>query len=110
MFKFLVSCCRLEVQRLPGEEPDPPDRVVYWERHVAAYRRALERLLRRAEWDKEWYWGQLVVMEEGILAHAQEMLRLAQTARDGKSSRALLVRVLQLGREEDAMGQYRPRN
>ena len=109
-YKCLVSCCRLDVQRLPGEELDHPDNVVNWERRVAAYKRALGRLLGRPVGQREWYWGQEVASVKGLLATAQDCLSLAQAERNGETVDLVSVdRARQLDRQQDGLLENRPR-
>ena len=93
LYKFLVSCCSLDVQRLPGEELYHPDPVVNWERRVAVYERALEQLLRRPVGQREWYWGQQVTNVEGLLATYQGWLSLMEAERDGRTDLVTVDRV-----------------
>ena len=107
LYKFLVSCCRLDVQRPPGEELDHPDPVVNWERRVAVYERALEQLLRRPVGQREWYWGQQVTRMEDYLVNNQGWLSLWQAERDGGTDLVTVDRARQLQRQLDALYQSR---
>ena len=107
LYKFLVSCCSLDVQRPPGEELIHPDRIVTLERRVAAYERALEQLLRRPVGQREWYWGQQVTRLEDYLATYPGWLSLMEAERDGRTDLVTVDRVRQLQCQLDALYQSR---
>ena len=111
MYNCDVSCFRLDLQRPPGEELRHPDRVVFYERQVAMYERGLERLVSRPVRDREWYWGQEVVMVEATLAVLQDALRLCQAERDGETGLGSVEdRARQLVHQWKAITQHRPRH
>ena len=107
LYKFLVSCCSLDVQRLPGEELYHPDPVVTLEHQVAVYERALEQLLRRPVGQREWYWGQQVTTMEDYLVNNQDWLSLWQAERDGRTDLVTVDRARQLQHQLDALYQSR---
>ena len=111
MYNCHVSCFSLDVQRPPGEELRHPDDVVACERQVAMCERGLERLVSRPVRDREWYWGQEVVMVEAKLAVLQDLLRLCQAERDGETGLGSVEdRARQLTHQWKAIEQYRPPN
>ena len=108
-YKCLVSCCSLDVQRPPGEELRHPDRVVFLERQVAAFKRGLRRLRGRPVRQREWYWGHEVAKVEGLLAITQRWLSVEQAKRDGETvDLVTLDRQRQLRRQLDALRENRP--
>ena len=111
MYNCDVSCFRLDLQRPPGEELEHSDWVVTCHRQVAVYERGLERLVSRPDWDREWYWGQEVVMVEAKLAVLQDALRLCQAERDGETGLGSVGdRARQLLHQLKAITQHRPRH
>jgi len=108
-----LSCVvfRLDLQRPPGEEWIHPDPVVFCEREVAMYERALERLLSRPVWDREWYWGEEVASVDARLAVLQDYARLCQAKRDGKTGIGSFEdRQRQLWRQAKGTRNTRPRH
>ena len=100
-------CCSLDLQRPLGQDVDPPDKVVRWQRWVADLTLGVSRLHSRPVRARDRFWGHDVTRMEGHLANAQSYLRLCEDERDHGSSHRTLVRLQQILQEQKTLTQNR---
>ena len=100
-------CCSLDCQRPLGQDVDPPDGVVRWQRWVANLTLAVSRLHSRPVLARDRFWGHDVTLMEGHLANAQSYLRVCEDVRDHGSSHWALDRLQQIEHQWKALYQNR---
>ena len=80
----VVSCCRLDYQRPPGQDWGHPDDVVFYQRRVDQTKAALSRLHGRPEANRDMWWNKDEVWMEWWIESAQNDLHMAKCIRDNQ--------------------------